>query len=57
MTDRLAEFDYEHDLALIWHIAGRKSPVRIDPRFHSGLLWFTVFPHGYSRDAGPLANR
>ena len=36
MAERLAEFDYEHDLALIWHVAGRQSPVRIDPRISFG---------------------
>ena len=36
MADRLAEFDYEYDLALVWHVAGRASPVKIDPRFSFG---------------------
>ena len=36
MSDRLAEFDYEYDLALVWHVAGRNSPVKIDPRLSFG---------------------
>ena len=36
MAERLAEFDYEHDLALVWHVAGRQSAVRIDPRLSFG---------------------
>ena len=36
MAARLAEFDYEHDLALVWHVAGRRSPVKIDPRISFG---------------------
>lgn len=34
--DRFAEFDYEHDLALVWHPAGRQSKVLIDPRISFG---------------------
>ncbi len=34
--DRFAEFDYQHDLALIWHVAGRQSRVTIDPRIAFG---------------------
>lgn len=30
--ERFAEFDYEHGLAIVWHVAGRQSPVKIDPR-------------------------
>lgn len=33
---RFAEFEYEHDLALVWHAAGRQSPVLIDPRISFG---------------------
>ena len=36
MASRLAEFGYEHDLALVWHLAGRESPVKIDPRLSFG---------------------
>ena len=28
MASRLAEFDYEYNLALVWHVDGRGSPVR-----------------------------
>ena len=35
---RLREFDYEdeHGLALRWHVAGRSSPILIDPRIAFG---------------------
>ncbi len=33
---RFAEFDYEHELALVWHVAGRQSKVIIDPRISFG---------------------
>ena len=36
MEDRFAEFDYELDLALTWHPAGRDSAVKIDPRIAFG---------------------
>jgi uncharacterized protein (DUF433 family) len=36
MANRLAEFDYINDLALIWHVAGRSSKVAIDPRIAFG---------------------
>ncbi len=36
IADRFQEFDYEHDVALIWHLAGRSSPVVIDPRIAAG---------------------
>lgn len=36
MGERFLEFDYEKDLAVIWHVAGRTSPVRIDPRINFG---------------------
>ena len=36
MGDRFAEFDYELDLALTWHPAGRDSAVKIDPRIAFG---------------------
>jgi uncharacterized protein (DUF433 family) len=34
--ERFAQFDYEHELALIWHVAGRQSSVTIDPRIAFG---------------------
>ena len=34
--ERFAQFDYEHDLALIWHVLGRDKPVVIDPRVSFG---------------------
>ena len=36
MEDRLLQFDYEHDLAISWHLAGRQSAVIIDPRIAFG---------------------
>lgn len=36
VADRFAEFDYEYGLALVWHVAGRTSPVTIDPRISFG---------------------
>ena len=36
VSDRFAEFDYEHGLALVWHVAGRYSPIIIDPRIAFG---------------------
>lgn len=34
--ERFAQFDYEHGLAIVWHVAGRESPVIIDPRIAFG---------------------
>ena len=34
--ERFAQFDYEQDLALIWHVRGRSNPVTIDPRISFG---------------------
>lgn len=37
VADRFAEFDYEEGgLAITWHVAGRESPVVIDPRISFG---------------------
>jgi len=36
MEDRLFEFDYEYDLVLKWHLAGRQSLVVVDPRVAFG---------------------
>lgn len=36
MGERFREFDYDNDLAIVWHVAGRDSPVRIDPRINFG---------------------
>ena len=36
MADRFALFDYEYELAIRWHLAGRESPVVIDPRIAFG---------------------
>lgn len=34
--ERFEEFDFENDLAVQWHVAGRESPVLIDPRVSFG---------------------
>ena len=44
VEDRLMEFDYEYDLALKWHLAGRKSLVVIDPRVAFGAPTVTGIP-------------
>lgn len=36
LGDRFAGFDYEYGIALRWHLAGRDSPVVLDPRFSFG---------------------
>ena len=36
VAGRFAEFDYEDQLAVQWHVAGRQSPVVIDPRVAFG---------------------
>jgi len=36
LSDRFEEFDYIEDLAVVWHLAGRASPVSIDPRIAFG---------------------
>ena len=32
VSDRFHQFDYDHGIALVWRLAGRRSPVVIDPR-------------------------
>ena len=44
MEDRFAEFDYEYDLALKWHVAGRQSTVLIDPRISFGAPMVSGVP-------------
>ena len=36
VSERFHQFDYDNGLALIWHLAGRRSPVVIDPRVSFG---------------------
>ena len=36
LGEKFETFDYEDDLALRWHVAGRGSPVQIDPRVSFG---------------------
>ena len=33
---RFLEFDYEYDVVMRWHVAGRESPVLIDPKISFG---------------------
>jgi uncharacterized protein (DUF433 family) len=44
MEDRLLEFDYEYDLAMKWHLAGRQSLVVIDPRVAFGAPTVSGLP-------------
>jgi len=41
---RFAEFDYEHDVVMKWHVAGRQSPVLIDPRVSFGAPTVSGIP-------------
>ena len=41
---RFAEFDYEHDLAVVWHPVGRESEVAIDPRISFGAPQVSGIP-------------
>ena len=34
--DRFHQFDYEDEIALVWHLRGRENPVSIDPRVSFG---------------------
>ena len=36
VSDRFHQFDYDNGIALIWHLADRRSPVVIDPRVSFG---------------------
>ena len=36
LSEKFHTFDYERGLALCWHVAGRSSPVQIDPRISFG---------------------
>ena len=36
VSERFAQFDYEHGLALVWWVRGRQMPVTIDPRVAFG---------------------
>jgi len=44
VADRFAEFDYEHGLALRWHVAGRDSRILIDPRISFGAPTVRAIP-------------
>lgn len=44
MLARFMEFDYENDLAILWHVAGRRSPVQIDPRVNFGAPTVSGIP-------------
>ena len=36
VSERFHQFDYDNGIALVWHLASRKSPVVIDPRVSFG---------------------
>ena len=36
ISDRFDQFDYEDDIALVWHLRNRSNPVLIDPRVSFG---------------------
>lgn len=44
MGERFAEFDYEHEIAIRWHPAGRDSQVTIDPRVAFGAPMVSGLP-------------
>ena len=44
MVDRFAAFDYEHEIAIRWHLAGRDSQVAIDPRIAFGAPMVSGLP-------------
>ena len=37
VAERFEQFDYQHDIALVWHLANRNVPVSIDPRVSFGV--------------------
>ena len=42
--EKFAEFDYEYEIALRWHPAGRQSLVLVDPRISFGAPMVTGIP-------------
>ncbi len=36
IADRFTEFDYQDDIAVVWHVARRGNPISIDPRVAFG---------------------
>jgi uncharacterized protein (DUF433 family) len=46
MGERFLEFDYDTnlDLAVVWHVAGRDSPVIVDPRINFGAPMVSGIP-------------
>lgn len=36
VAERFEQFDYQHDIALVWHLLNRNIPVSIDPRVSFG---------------------
>ena len=44
MRERFAAFDYEHEIAIRWHLAGRDSQVAIDPRIAFGAPMVSGLP-------------
>lgn len=48
--ERFKEFEYEDGLAARWHVAGRRSPVIIDPRIRFGAPQVSGVPTWLVRD-------
>lgn len=48
--DRFREFDYEDGLATRWHVAGKNSPVIIDPRVRFGAPHVSGVPTWLLKD-------
>lgn len=44
VSSRFLEFDYENGIALSWHVAGRESPILIDPRVSYGAPMIKGIP-------------
>jgi len=58
VAERFAQFDYEHNLAVRWHVAGRDSRILIDPRISFGAPTIRGIPTwalgGRSRAGEPV---
>ncbi len=50
LETRLQEFEYDHELAVRWHVAGPKSPIVIDPRIAFGSPMIRGTPTWVFRD-------
>jgi len=50
LAEKFTEFDYESDVAARWHVAGRRSPIIIDPRIRFGAPNIKGVPTWLLRD-------